>query len=478
MERNDQLKNFKKNVLDTVSPTVCSAKWLEATMWLYDGVTASCHHNPSHKIQLDPNNPASLHNTAQKINERKAMLAGEKPSGCNYCWNTEETGSISDRHRKSFAHKTVMLNIPIDLENHNILTSTGERYIDTVFSDVNNASPTQLEIAFSRVCNLGCMYCGPYYSNTWANDIRVNGPYNIRPENHYDTRFEDPLTHIKDEDDNPYINAFFEWWPTLKKTLRTLRFTGGEPFLHKGMWKFLEQAVNDEEFKGTIMINSNLIHSTKIIQKFIDIVNSVDYSMETGRLVFTKLSDKRSFEIHTSCESSLTDSEYIRDGFDGEMWWRNVNHLLSAIPELSLTVTTAINNIGAWSYHEYINMIIELRQKYGKERIRLNANRVFHPTYQSVSMIDYDRRILLQDMLVESRKKLLDSGLSNPYDFDQLDSLIQYMGELHSSSNNEIEEVALLKFLNEYNTRRNKDESTLTEGFQTWIKSVRARHEQ
>ena len=464
MERNDQLKKFKKNVLDTVSPTVCSAKWLEATMWLYDGVTASCHHNPSHKIQLDPNNPASLHNTPQKINERKSMLAGEKPSGCNYCWNTEETGSISDRYRKSFAHKTVMLKSPLELENHNILTNGGKRYIENVFSDIHKVNPLHLEIAFSRVCNLGCMYCGPYYSNTWANDIRVNGPYNIRPDNHYDTRFEDPLTHIKDEDDNPYINAFFEWWPTLKKTLRTLRFTGGEPFLHKAMWKFLKEAVDDPEFSGSIMINSNLIHNKKIIDNFIEILQATTL--------------KREFEIHTSCESSLTDSEFIRDGFDGKIWWDNVNSLLTELPNLCITVTTAINNIGIWSYNEYIDMIIELRKKYGKDRIRLNANRVFHPTYQSISLIDYNRRVVLKDMLVKSKEVLLSSGVDNPYDYDQLDSLINYVGDLHSSSNGSIEEKALLRFLAEYEDRRNKTEDTLTQGFQDWIKTVRDRHEQ
>jgi hypothetical protein len=297
MDRNDQLLKFKEIVLDSVSPTVCSAKWLEATMWLYDGVTASCHHNPSHKIQLDPNNPASLHNTAQKINERKAMLAGDRPSGCSYCWNTEDAGSISDRYRKSFAHKTRMLRTPMEDENHNLLTEAGERYINHSFSDTNKASPIHLEIAFSRVCNLGCMYCGPYFSNTWANDIRVNGPYNVRPDNHYDTRFEDSLAHIKDDEDNPYIKAFFDWWPTIKKTLSTLRFTGGEPFLHKGMWKFLEEAVDDPEFDGDILINSNLIHNEKIIRKFIDLQSQ----RIMPRVTNNGLSFKRSFEIHTSC---------------------------------------------------------------------------------------------------------------------------------------------------------------------------------
>ena len=59
-------KDFKKQFLDPISGSFCMAKWMEATMWLYLGETASCHHNPTHKIDLDPNDPKTLHNTPQK----------------------------------------------------------------------------------------------------------------------------------------------------------------------------------------------------------------------------------------------------------------------------------------------------------------------------------------------------------------------------------------------------------------------------
>ena len=146
MFRTENLIKFKEIVLDSVSPSVCSAKWLEATMWLYDGVTASCHHNPSHKIQLNPNDPSSLHDTTQKINERKAMLAGENPSGCNYCWDTEKTGGVSDRYKKSFAHKTSLTSLHL-LEDHNILTNSSKNYIESVFSNPNKSNLLRLRVS-------------------------------------------------------------------------------------------------------------------------------------------------------------------------------------------------------------------------------------------------------------------------------------------------------------------------------------------
>ena len=49
------------------------------------------------------NNPSALHNTNEKKLERKQMLEGKQPSGCQYCWNIECMGKdyVSDRHIKS-----------------------------------------------------------------------------------------------------------------------------------------------------------------------------------------------------------------------------------------------------------------------------------------------------------------------------------------------------------------------------------------
>ena len=44
-----------------------------------------------------------------------------------------------------------------------------------------------------------------------------------------------------EEDDNPYINAWWKWWPEMSKTLNILRITGGEPLLHKTTFKLFEE---------------------------------------------------------------------------------------------------------------------------------------------------------------------------------------------------------------------------------------------
>ena len=92
-------------IMNEISPTFCLAKWHHTTIYLQTGETHSCYHPAPHKIPLDEIiiDPSALHNTSQKKMERLEMLNGEKPSGCNYCWNIEALGEdyISDRKERN-----------------------------------------------------------------------------------------------------------------------------------------------------------------------------------------------------------------------------------------------------------------------------------------------------------------------------------------------------------------------------------------
>ena len=155
---------FKQQVLDPVSPSFCAAKWYNATIWLGSGQTTSCHHPPAHLIDVDKvnNNSRLLHNSDQKKEDRRQMLAGERPAGCEYCWKIEDmhTDAVSDRVYKSKIS-------PIEALHEAVKTP--------VTDDVNLRT---LEISFDRTCQFACSYCNPAFSSTWVNDIRRHGPYN------------------------------------------------------------------------------------------------------------------------------------------------------------------------------------------------------------------------------------------------------------------------------------------------------------
>ena len=144
--------------LNGISPSFCTAKWLQHTLYLQNGMNHSCHHPPTHKIPLSEiaSNPAALHNTKHKKAEQAQMLKGERPKGCDYCWRVEDMGKeyFSDRVYKSN-------------------TSWAKPYVfDVLGAKEQDINPTYLEISFSNVCNLKCAYCSPDLSSKWYDEIK------------------------------------------------------------------------------------------------------------------------------------------------------------------------------------------------------------------------------------------------------------------------------------------------------------------
>ena len=68
-----------KNELAKISPSFCLAKWLQVTLHLHKGTTHSCHHPPTHQIQIDDikDNPSGLHNT-NKTNANSCLMVSSR----------------------------------------------------------------------------------------------------------------------------------------------------------------------------------------------------------------------------------------------------------------------------------------------------------------------------------------------------------------------------------------------------------------
>ncbi len=101
----ERIEQIKTKLASEVSPTFCLAKFHHVTIYLQTGETHSCYHPPPHHIPLAEleADASALHNTEQKKLERKEMLEGKKPKGCQYCWNVEGLGDeyVSDRHERN-----------------------------------------------------------------------------------------------------------------------------------------------------------------------------------------------------------------------------------------------------------------------------------------------------------------------------------------------------------------------------------------
>jgi hypothetical protein len=200
---------WKKEKLDPVSCSFCVAKWKQVTLHLHTGQTHSCHHPVPHKIPVEEldGNPSALHNTKFKKLQRKQMLEGDRPKECDYCWRVEDNNEISDRTYKS-------------------KEPWAESYIPEIIQKPwdDNVNPSYLEVSFSSVCNFKCSYCSPQVSSKWMEEVQKHGPYpTTTAHGGIDWLKDQGVMPIPNKDYNPYVEAFWKWWPDVSIVICAFR---------------------------------------------------------------------------------------------------------------------------------------------------------------------------------------------------------------------------------------------------------------
>ena len=394
---------FKKQQLDTKSSSFCAAKWYNATIWLGSGQTTSCHHPLPHQIDLEEikTNPKAIHNTRQKKLEREMMQVGERPKGCEYCWKAEDIGPtvVSDRIYKS----KIYTNNALD-----------QAFQTPCQKDVDLKT---LEISFDRTCNFACSYCNPAFSTTWVKDIKNNGPYeNLKSDgrNHF-THPHDASQKYGYQEYNPYIEAFWKWWESdLHKTLQELRVTGGEPMMSADMWKLLDWFKDNHGKSETrLAINSNLCPKDALMDRLIKASHHI-----------------KNFEVYTSAEAMFSQSEYIRDGMDFKQWHNNMIRLIEEGNLTGLHVMCTINALCLDSLPQFIDMLVNMKRKYGRDYPNFTLNILRFPSFQSAVVLPKDIKQKAIGLLNE--KATLYKDELHEHEYNQMNRLINYLESVDS----------------------------------------------
>lgn len=369
---NNELDRIREVIPTTdkeISPTFCLAKWHHTTIYLQTGETHSCYHPAPHPIPLDEikEDPSALHNTNHKKEEREMMMQGEKPEGCNYCWNIEAMGDsyVSDRHIKTSSIYT-----PERFEEVKEKGSQG------------NVNPEYIELSFSNECNFKCGYCHPKASSRYWNEIKKEGPYSMSTDHRQDI---DWFQLYKKEDENPYVEAWWKWWPEVSQTLNILRLTGGEPLMHKSTWQLFDKLEQDPKPGLQIEVNSNLGVKPAMVDKL------------TERVKDLKEKEKiKSFKMYTSIDTWTKRAEYLRFGLDLETWERNLDHYLT---ETGWPVTFMItfNLFAVASFSSLLEKILEWREKYNDDSNETQWQRIRFDTPHLKEPTIYDMNILPKD---------------------------------------------------------------------------------
>jgi len=368
-----------KGKLDGVGCGFCLAKWTQVTMHLGTGMTHSCHHPSPHKIPIREllRDPSALHNTTFKKKKRKEMLEGKRPSECDYCWNVEDNSdSYSDRVFKSSE--------PWSINDFKKISTSNWR---------DNFNPRYVEVSFSNTCNFACSYCGPQYSSKWVEEIEKYGgyptEYKFNSIDDIQARGEMPYKH---SDFNPYIEAFWKWWPDLFKDLHTFRITGGEPLLSKDTFKVLEyiQEHWEENPNLSLAINTNMNVPTKVMDRFIELCEDLSNNNKVRELI-----------IFTSVEATGKQAEYSRFGLNYETFWKNVDIFLTKLPKLTVNIMATYNALSAFSYSDLIDTVFEYKKKhanglrYWTSAIQLDTAYLRWPRHLSVKILEPEHKELI-----------------------------------------------------------------------------------
>ena len=440
---------FRQQILDTKSASFCAAKWYNATIWLGSGQTTSCHHPPAHAIDPDAivTNPRAIHNTDQKKDDRRKMLAGERPAGCEYCWKIEDMGTVavSDRVYKSKIYPIKALD---------------EAYQTPAHADVDLRT---LEIAFDRTCQFACSYCNPAFSSTWVKDIKNNGAYQglISDGRNHFTHTHDASQLYTYGESNPYTEAFFAWWESdLHRTLQELRITGGEPTMSGELWKLIEWfKTNQGRSQTRLAINSNLGMDRVRLLEFVE-----------------KTRDIPHLEIYTSNESYGSQAEYIRDGLDYDQWMHNVQELLEHNHIRALHFMATINALCLDTLDVFLDQLVRLKKVYGHERVNFTLNILRFPSFQSALVLPTELRMTYRNRLIDWLAKHHNGGYLQEHEVHHTQRLIDYLDHVKTPHSEAFDMPRLLndfrQFYSQYDHRRGKDFAETFPKLRDWYLSL------
>jgi organic radical activating enzyme len=290
------------------------------------------------------------------------MLKNDKPSECSYCWNIEKHGELSDRHYRS-----------------------GEPWAADSFDIIKNSTgtedivPSYVEVNFNHACNLSCSYCSPQFSSTWQSEVERLGGYPTGTVHNDPSHFVGRNRPIPARDHNPYVEAFWAWWPTLYPQLKHFRMTGGEPLMDKNTYRVFDYVLALPNPDLHLNVTSNFSVDTGLFEKYIGYVK---------QLCNTQIEH---FMQYVSLDSGVArHAEYIRHGMNYDRVMSYSHHFLAEIPNRnSLTFIITMNNLSLMGLQPLLDRILEMRRAYSTtyQRVWFDTPLLRQPAWQSLQIL-------------------------------------------------------------------------------------------
>lgn len=380
-EREFQNLKRTKESLEKISPSFCLVRWKHATINLATGASKSCCHHPFKSIDLH-SSFAQLHDNKEEQLLRKQMLNGLKPKDCSYCWWVEENGHSSDRQNWS-AKSWMSPYFP---------NSSSEMTTEAL-------SPSWVELNFSSVCNLKCVYCSPIFSTSWYKEIKDHGAYPTTvPHNSIEH-----LNHLEfqaEYENTALLEKFWPWFHDVLPGLKLLKITGGEPLLSSQTLRLMDLILVKKPQHLTLGINSNCSVPQKTWIYFIQKIQEIESSKSLERIY-----------LHPSIDCSGERAEYIRSGLDFKLFTTNLELFLNETGSNVHFICT-LNNLALGSLLDLWKLILEFKKKYHKpgREIAIGTEILQSPSWLSVNILPKEMLCFFEEAIAFAEANRDESG--------------------------------------------------------------------
>jgi len=165
------------------------------------------------KYDLNKDSLLSIQDCTYMERLREQFLKGKRPETCRKCWDEEDVGRTSKRM--------------------NTLLRLGPMLRDITYWDKSAKDLRFIDLKLGNICNLKCRICGSWSSSTFAGEeIKFAG--------------DDGSFHRDMNKKGAWPRTAQSFWDELdfaSAEIRYLEFTGGEPFMIKEHFEFLERLV-------------------------------------------------------------------------------------------------------------------------------------------------------------------------------------------------------------------------------------------
>jgi len=203
---------------DKFSKYFCMAPWVHLSTWQTGDTYPCCAYDYETPVgNVNNEGIKGVWNNEKMKELRLAMLENKPTHGCRKCFDYEEQGIFSYRHKmnKDFAHHMPLVE---------------ETKQDGTVDKLNIAF---FDVRFSNLCNMKCRSCGSHFSSRWAEDEEGKGRI-----------VEIEYPHLWEEIDE------------ILETTEEIYFTGGESLFMQQHYELLDRLIQIGHFPK-LMYNSN-----------------------------------------------------------------------------------------------------------------------------------------------------------------------------------------------------------------------------